>query len=310
MNKYPFCILLNVKESMCPIGKRFGFSKFFFNGGEPHFRIIHIPHNYKNGDLINIQCRIANMNDLGMLMACVSALRNCTETASAKLVLTLPYFPGGRQDRVANVGECFTVKMYADVINSLGFTRVITLDNHSDVTGALINNWTAIPYENLIDEALGYYSNLRKNKIVLISPDAGATKKVEKAAQYLSFKGHTVDIVYCRKVRDTATGELKNFVVTNAAPLYSGKNVIYLMIDDICDGGGTFVGLGTELKQYLGDKKLHLLISHGIFSKGLKALSEYYSTITTTDSLPFVENWEWLQRNDRYLEKLNVVNIF
>ena len=58
----------------------------------------------------------------------------------------------------------------------------------------------------------------------------------------------------------------------------------FLLADDICDGGGTFLGLARELERKYGDVKKHLFCTHGIFSKGVKDLLGSYATIGTTDS--------------------------
>jgi len=54
-------------------------------------------------------------------------------------------------------------------------------------------------------------------------------------------------------------------------------------VDDICDGGGTFIGLAKALKQKNAGN-LYLAVSHGIFSKGFNELNKHFTKIFTTDS--------------------------
>jgi ribose-phosphate pyrophosphokinase len=61
-----------------------------------------------------------------------------------------------------------------------------------------------------------------------------------------------------------------------------------LIVDDICDGGGTFIGLAKELKKHNAGN-LYLSVSHGIFSKGLKELNQYFTNIFTTDSFKTID---------------------
>jgi len=69
-----------------------------------------------------------------------------------------------------------------------------------------------------------------------------------------------------------------------------------LIVDDICDGGGTFLGLAKELKSKNAGK-LYLAISHGIFSKGFESLAKDFQKIFTTDSFKTIENKAVVQIN-------------
>ena len=62
------------------------------------------------------------------------------KNAGFSVVLFLPYIPNARMDRVKNSDEIFTLKYFAEFINSLGFDTVYTRDPHSNVSCALINN--------------------------------------------------------------------------------------------------------------------------------------------------------------------------
>ena len=85
--------------------------------------------------------------------------------------------------------------------------------------------------------------------------------------------------------RDVKTGKLKEFIV------YANDidNQDCLIVDDICDGGGTFIGLAEELKKK-GAGKLYLAVTHGIFSKGFDGLDQYFEQIFTTNSIKEMEH--------------------
>ena len=75
------------------------------------------------------------------------------------------------------------------------------------------------------------------------------------------------------------TGKLEGFQVYEED--LKGKTC--LIVDDICDGGGTFLGMAKALKaKHAGT--LYLAVSHGIFSKNLKALKQTFKAIYTTNS--------------------------
>lgn len=241
------------------------FETFTFSGGEPHIKI---KPNFDMNQQVLITHRIKSFNDVGLLLLAVNALRNM----EVKVInLWIPYFPAARQDRIMVRGEALSVKVYADIINSQHFNSVSLFDPHSEVTPALVNNCKAINNHTFINEVTKELSD----NLLLISPDAGAQKKVYHLATYLN----TYDVVECSKSRDLKTGQLSDFKVF--ANDLRGKDC--LIVDDICDGGGTFLGLAKELKAKNAGK-LYLAVSHGVFSKGFENLNQQFEKIFTTDS--------------------------
>ena len=118
------------------------------------------------------------------------------------------------------------------------------------------------------------------NQVLLISPDGGALKKIYKVSEYLG----GVEVVECSKSRDVKTGKLSGFKVYSDD--LEGKDC--LIVDDICDGGGTFIGLAEELKNKNAGN-LYLAVSHGIFNKGFESLS-VFKKIFTTNSFKDIVN--------------------
>jgi len=241
------------------------FESFVFAGGEPHIKI----HADLAGSPVKVAHRINSFNDLGLLCIAVDAL---SRMGAILDTLFIPYFPAARQDRVMVTGEALSVKVYANIINALGFRKVLVLDAHSEVTPALVDNCEVIPNYTFIKEIL----NRIGKPVVLVSPDGGALKKIYKLSEYLG----GVPVVECGKTRDVSTGKLSGFKVY--ADNLEGAHC--LVVDDICDGGGTFIGLAEALKSK-GAGLLYLAVSHGIFSKGLDVLTGYYDHIYTTTSI-------------------------
>jgi len=259
-------MVLHLSDSFRPIeGKQIAHESFFFSGGEPHIKIT----DSVDSDKVTITQRLNSFNDLGLLLVAVDALRRL---GVKQLELFIPYFPAARQDRVMVKGEALTLKVYTDIINKLDTENVTIFDPHSDVTGALLNNCTIINNHTFIEKLV---SQLPED-LILVSPDAGSLKKIYKLASHLK----DYDVLECGKVRDVTSGALTGFNVPQQD--LAGRSC--LIVDDICDGGGTFLGLAKELKkQNTGD--LYLAVSHGIFSKGSKALLENFKSIFTTDSI-------------------------
>lgn len=254
---------LHLDPDFTPFEKSIAFEAFTFNGGEPHIKILE-----KNLEEVTITHRITAFNSLGFILIATDALRRM----GAKIInLIIPYFPAARQDRIMIKGESLSVKVYADIINAQQYNEVTIFDPHSEVTPALLNNIKVIQNYDFVKKSL----NTVNDEIVLISPDGGALKKIYKVAEYLG----GVEVVECSKKRDVKTGQLSGFRVYEED--LSGKHCV--IVDDICDGGGTFLGLAQALKDK-NAAKLSLVVSHGIFSKGFKELTTVFDQVFTTNS--------------------------
>lgn len=180
--------------------------------------------------------------------------------------LILPYIPGARQDRTNVSGDVlFTAWSVCDMVNQRGFDQVLVLDPHSNVVTDLLNNVVEYPLENVARRMWGGYTGV-------IAADRGGKRRAERVASALS-----LPIFYGEKHRDVATGKLSGFSVE---VLPQGGH--FLVVDDICDGGGTFLGLGEQIAAQgcFAD----LFVTHGIFSKGSADLRKIFKSVYTTDS--------------------------
>ncbi|RYF97484.1 MAG: ribose-phosphate pyrophosphokinase, partial [Chitinophagaceae bacterium] len=189
-----------------------------------------------------------------------------------KVELHVTYLLSARMDRVMLAGEPFSLKVIAAMINQAKFSRINIFDPHSEVSTALIDRSYTITNHEYVEQCLSqYFAKNAKSDFCIVSPDAGALKKIHKLAHALGIE----HVVECMKERDLKTGALTKF--TTATPTLQGLTCF--IIDDICDGGGTFVGTAQMLKEK-GAVKVILVVSHGIFSKGtsLQYVDEVYST--------------------------------
>ena len=240
---------------------------FLFSGGEVHCKI-----NEYSDKLI---VKDYTMNGFMALAEHVEVYRRAASRKEIHAVY--PYLPYARQDRVMEINEPFSLKIFCDLLNSLNLSSVEIWDPHSDVTPALINNCRIAPQWNLARETLPneYFSN---PDYLFISPDAGAYKKLTK----LIYDDSRIAIGV--KNRD-ATGKVTHTAVFSPTEI-DGHNCV--IVDDICDGGRTFIELAKVLKK-LGAKSVILYVTHGIFSKGFDELKQYIDKIHTTDSFNNVQ---------------------
>lgn len=252
---------------------------FTFPGGEPHIQIKD-PHTLRH-QTIMITHRLDSFNKVGELLVAIEAVKACNPD---KIRLFIPYFPGARQDRRANSGEALTAKVYADLINSYNVDGVAVLDPHSDVVPALLNNCNVVNNHDFLAKAMISVKERESVKPVIIAPDAGAIKKAIKLTSSLAEDGQHYELYNGHKHRDTKTGQLTGFEV-HADNLHEQPCVI---VDDICDGGGTFVGLAEELKKKNAGN-IHLIVTHGIFSKGWEPFTKLFKSITCSDSFSTID---------------------
>lgn len=238
---------------------------FKFSGGEiqvnTHWR--HIP--------VHVKATLRDSDDIMTLILAVNALRANFCTIEQ---LEIPYIPYARQDRVCASGEAFSIKAMAEIINSLKANKVIGWDVHSDVTSALINNFIEYPQVDFIGWDIELERILRDKSVWICSPDAGALKKIHRIQKVLK----SDRLLTASKERDAETG---NILSTNVDCVGSPQKVIIL--DDICDGGRTFIEIAKVLKAR-GAKKIYLYVTHGIFSKGFEVFDGLIDHIWTTDS--------------------------
>jgi ribose-phosphate pyrophosphokinase len=192
--------------------------------------------------------------------------------------LVLPFVPGARQDRLNDEGDfLFTAKSIAREINLRNFESVTVLDPHSEVAAGMIDRCRIV-------HAAGCFARVRYcgPYQAVVSPDAGAEKRAGAVARHLG-----VPLLHAWKTRDVMTGKISGFGMEP----FDDMNAKVLVVDDICDGGGTFVGL-SEILSSRG-VKADLYVTHGVFSKGTAGLLTRFGKIFCTDSIDAKPEDEW-----------------
>ena len=190
--------------------------------------------------------------ELVTLVYIVSHIRNYYPKAN--IYLHMPYIPHARMDRVKSDKEVFTLKYFAEVINSLNFNVVYTLDAHSDSSLALIDRIQNDSPNTIITDVLWNIPGGDSRHLVVYFPDAGAYKRYKDLTAITNYPK-----VYGEKIRNWQTHRIEGLnVVTNGTDL-KGKSV--LLIDDIISYGGTFYHSVLKLKE-LGADKIYIYASH------------------------------------------------
>lgn len=210
-------------------------------------QVWHLPAILLNLDFYHIHWEFKNEGELMH----IAQLKMLLSQYSKNIQLIVPYLPYARQDKPVGNDETFALHTFAKILNSLEFNRIICFDAHSEVAKNLIDH-LEIEYQ-ATDEAF-------KGCDIICYPDAGALAKYP----IIYFK----DYIHGLKKRDAATGRITGYELVGDP---KGKNV--LIVDDICDGGMTFILLCQALKEK-GALDVNLFVTHGIFSKGVQVLKD------------------------------------
>lgn len=241
---------------------------FLFKSCENHVQLL----NDFSGQEIDLFFKYGGDASLFKLAMIVDALKR---QGYVDLSLTIPYFPGARQDRVCNLGEALSVKVYADFINSMGFRKVSVFDPHSDVVAAVVNNCKVVKNHQFVRRIIPLIPNYSYK---LISPDAGANKKAFDLARHLGGP----EVIRADKVRRVTDGAIIGTEVF--AEDLTGE--ICYIVDDICAGGRTFIELAKKLKEK-NAAEIVLIVSHYEGTANKTALREAgIDKVIITDSLP------------------------
>lgn len=242
----------------CPVMKQVKLDTLKFTGGERHIYV----HNMLNDSKIAmIHVDYESSDDIIDLILLVDAIRRIAP--KIEIGLCIPYFPYARQDRVCNTGESHSLKAISNIINSLKLDIVVSFDPHSNVMEATIDNFKQIHQAEILSKYINTYGFDLQDDLVLLSPDYGASKKIEKIKEYSS-RVYKICNAYKTRNSDNSISLIR----IDNIDMLKGKHV--LVVDDICDGGRTFLALADYIKKNVKTRSLSLFVTHGIFSHNSK----------------------------------------
>jgi len=232
-------------------------------------------------DVVLVQPTCSPVNDnLMELLIAIDAMRRAS---AASINVVIPYFGYARQDRKSKGREPVTCRLVADLLQTAGATRVITMDIHSDQTQGFFK----IPFDSFRATWLLLEAILEKHTVdnlTVVSPDYGGVKRARTMAQHLNAP---LAIVDKRRPRPNEV-EVSNI-------LGDVKDRECLLIDDMIDTGGTILAASRLLKQK-GAKSVTIMATHALFNgKAIdnitKAIEEgVLHDIFVTDTIPQVSN--------------------
>lgn len=256
-------MLLNLDPTFKPYGNGLDVKSWIFNAGEIGIKISQYTTKYLKFHLKDhktiITARLINSDKIMELLMTTDALKRIGFKDIEAHIFYLPY---ARQDRVMVEGESLSLRVFADLINSQGYSRVVIFDQHSDVSTALLNNVVNISNHTFVRHVFRnnrVYKLAEKNNYWLCSSDAGSLKRIYKLAAFIEAE----NIIKCDKERDVSNGQILSTTV-NKDNLNGWDCWI---VDDICEKATTFIKIAEQLKQR-NCGKIYLIVSHGIFPFG------------------------------------------
>lgn len=267
---------------------------------------------FKNGEIcVSIQESIRNqdvfviqskghkqiLND--MLMELLIIIDACRRSAAKSIYVILPCYPYARQDKKEESREPITAKLIANLLAVSGMTRLLVLDLHA----AQIQGFFDLPVDNMYSIGLvrnhletaspsccGLFNGLskteRSQQFVLVSPDAGATKRTLKFGKIFA-----LPTIIMHKQRDySQPNTIENISIIGDTSQYQGKTAIIL--DDMIDTGGTLVAAANSLTEH-GIKNVVCIATHGILSPpALERINncDSLTSVLVSDTIDQTEN--------------------
>jgi ribose-phosphate pyrophosphokinase len=285
-------IQVNAWRDSCGVGGPESVQKktFRFNAGETQVRLGPIP---EGTTKIVVEADVNDGQTLVELLLTLDAINYLEYQGPVELFL--PYLPYSRQDRACAPGEAFALSVLVNcLVPHLGADDIIkTWDVHSNVAQTLFDSEFEGVFHNVSAASLLQNFELEKDVVlnpstIVIAPDKGAVDRATEVQNVLGLER----TVYATKVRNPENGEILRTEIQDGD--YKGKNL--LIVDDICDGGRTFIELAKVLKKY-EPSRIDLYITHGIFSKGFEVFDGLIDHFYVANMLPNRDFYRGLPAN-------------
>lgn len=262
---------------------------------------------------VRIICRIRNANELFLVRMTAEVLKDMH--AYLKW-LDIMYLMAARTDRKFDYGRPCTLQLVMKDLESTGAEFINVVEPHNYEATQRFTSTPIIKcnigldydvthpcYPSLFQEVRmeGLVSDniIDPNTTILVAPDEGAYNRMKDDPEYNHFS-----IIHCNKVRNKDTGIIEKVEIINLDH-HDVSEFTLLVIDDLSDGGGTFLAIAPELKK-LNPKCLGIAVTHNIQLRGLKALSETYDFVATTNSY---DDWDKIVAKDTNMTNVLVCEL-
>jgi ribose-phosphate pyrophosphokinase len=264
------------------------FEKFYYPGGEMQVRLTQKGVDaLEKADTVNVISQARTADQLVTLLHLDSAIYSVIEF-STDYKLIISYLPYSRADRRFKKGDTCGLDVVCSMLRETGFHNIFTLDVHNP-SMVFQDNIINVSAEHMIKRAMEMFvknaweNNFADAGLTVLFPDKGAADRYEVPTE-IGYNKRTwpVQVLYATKKRNPETGVFEGFDVPDVGE-FKYENI--LIVDDICDGGGTFVGIADIIKSRSPLAYMGLYVTHGIFSKGMDIIFKFFNKIYTTNSI-------------------------
>jgi ribose-phosphate pyrophosphokinase len=224
-----------------------------------------------------VQSTCPSSDNLMELLLMIDAAKRAS---AYKVVAVIPYFGWARQDRKDKPRVSIGAKLVANMLQTAGADRVITVDLHADQ----IQGFFDIPVDHIYGSNVlaPYVASLNLKKLIVASPDVGGSKRASNFAKKLHvITDREIPMVICYKNRPDFN---KVSEIRVLGDIY-GKDVV--IFDDIADTAGTLCKAAEVMKEG-GAKSIRAVVTHGVLSGNAcrKIEESALEELVCTDSLP------------------------
>ena len=202
------------------------------------------------------QSEVQSVND--NLMELFLLIRTMKRASADSITAIIPYYGYARQDRKTISRVPISAADVALLLEQAGVDRIITVDLHC---GQIQGFFRDVPVDNLFASPLfvSYIASKNLSNTVIVSPDAGGVDRAKKFSDALRKRGIETEIALISKQRAKAG------VVASMNLIGNVENADAIIVDDMCDTGGTLVK-AAELLKNLGAKRVFAVTTHPVFS--------------------------------------------
>ncbi|MBA3242239.1 MAG: ribose-phosphate pyrophosphokinase [Acidobacteria bacterium] len=246
-----------------------------FSDGEFNFQITE---NVRGGDIFIVQptCPPTDAHLMELLIMLDAFRRSSAERVTA----VIPYYGYARSDKKDRPRVPISARLTANLITTAGANRILTMDLHA----AQIQGFFDIPVDHLFAAPafIGYYEEHPLPNLTVVAPDTGGAERARAYAKRLrSADGSPAQLALCDKRREKANvAEVMNVVGD-----VRGRSC--LIVDDMCDTGGSLVKVAAALR-IAGADRIHACFTHPVLS-GIacdKLAKSDIEQVVTTNTIP------------------------
>lgn len=225
---------------------------------------------------IVVICRVTNAEELFILMQ----VNDILSRHEVKWYLYITYLMSMRMDRVMDFNRPFSLSIVGNIIKNFSAYDIEVLEPHSERLMDLLECYRDT-FIHSIDKR--YFRNS-----TIVFPDEGSAERYQESLG--------LDALVFNKKRNLETGKIESFEIVSKGMVYNN----FVFIDDLCDGGGTFLGELEILKEKYPDGKFTLIVCHAVNEQGLRKVLDKFDKVIISNSY---KDWDKIITSDKLIVK-------